>query len=121
MGLSEPRERGVLSFSGRLASLAAGTDSEFMTTVDLSPVSLDHDTLTLELERLRAEERQLSRRRDRLHRRIEFLRGGGASDDATNELLASVEGEERYVSGSRHDVHRRIDLLRAEQLRRKGD
>ena len=92
-----------------------------MSTTDVDPASLHFGELELELGRLRAEERQLSRRRDRLHKRIEFLKGGGANDDASKEMLASIEGEERYVSKSRHAVHRRIDLLRAEQLRRTNE
>ena len=92
-----------------------------MTTTDADPSSLHYGELELALERLRAEERQLSRRRDQLHKRIEFLKGGGANDDASRELLASIEGEESYVSKSRHELHRRIDVLRAEQLRRNND
>lgn len=92
-----------------------------MSTTDVDPASLHYGELELELERLRAEERHLSRRRDQLHKRIEFLKGGGANDEASKEMLASIEGEERYVSKSRHAVHRRIDLLRAEQLRRTNE
>ena len=92
-----------------------------MTTAPVDPASLHYGELQLELERLRAEERQLSRRREQLHKRIEFLKGGGANDDPSKELLASIEGEESYVSKSRHDIHRRIDLLRAEQLRRQNE
>lgn len=92
-----------------------------MTTTPVDPASLHYGELQLELDRLRAEERQLSRRREQLHKRIEFLKGGGANDDASKELLASIEGEESYVSKSRHELHRRIDLLRAEQLRRTNE
>lgn len=89
-----------------------------MTTIDTDPGGLTDGRLVLELERLRDEERRLSRRRDRLHRRVEFLKAGGATDEPSRELLASVEGEERYVSKARRAVHRRIDELREEQLRR---
>ena len=92
-----------------------------MSTTNVDPASLHYGELELELERLRAEERQLSRRRDQLHKRIEFLKGGGANDAASKEMLGSIEGEERYVSKTRHEVHRRIDLLRAEQLRRTNE
>lgn len=91
-----------------------------MTTIDTDPSGMTDGGLVLELERLRDEERRLSRRRDRLHRRIEFLKSGGAIDDPSRQLLASVEGEERYVSKERRVVHRRIDELREEQLRRSS-
>jgi hypothetical protein len=91
-----------------------------VTTIDVDPGAMPSGALELELERLHDEERRLSRRRDRLHRRIEFLKAGGATDDPSRELLASVEGEERYVSKTRRAVHRRIDELREEQLRRGG-
>lgn len=91
-----------------------------MTAIDTDLGAMTNGGLVLELERLRDEERRLSRRRDRLHRRIEFLKAGGATDEPSRELLASVEGEERYVSKARRAAHRRIDELREEQLRRSA-
>lgn len=85
---------------------------------DLDSADLDDGVLALELERLIDEEHQLSRRRAQLHKRLEFLQGGGAHDGPTRDQLAAIKGEESHVSKSRQEVHRRIDLLRAERIRR---
>jgi hypothetical protein len=80
---------------------------------------LPDDELGSLLAQLVAEERQLSKRRDALHRRIDFVRaGGGGHDSASGELLDSLMGEERHVSKERQALQRRIDALRSEQLRR---
>jgi hypothetical protein len=92
-----------------------------VTAIDLDPQSLSDDELGTTLTELVDEERQLSKRRDALHRRIDFVRaGGGGHDSASSELLESLTGEERHVSKERHTLQRRIDLLRAEQLRRRA-
>jgi anti-sigma-K factor RsiG len=85
----------------------------------MDPTVLADPELAELLTQLTDEEKHLSRRRDALHRRIDFVRaGGGGHDDASAELLASLVGEERYVSKERKGVQRRLDSLRAEQLRR---
>ena len=90
-----------------------------MTTTDLDPTLLGDTELAELISQLTDEEKQLSKRRDRLHRRLDFLRSGGGGDDAASaELLASLEGEERHVSKERKAVQQRLDSLRAEQLRR---
>jgi predicted nucleic acid-binding Zn-ribbon protein len=75
--------------------------------------------LLLELER---EERSVSRRRNTLHNRIDFVRAGGYAsagpgDDPLEELVAT----ERELSEQRHALHFRIDELRAERSRRRLD
>ena len=90
-----------------------------MTATDLDPRLLPDDELSALLTELVDEEKQLSKRRDALHRRIDFVRaGGGGHEDASAELLASITGEELHVSRARQALQRRIDLLRSEQLRR---
>ena len=92
-----------------------------MSATDIDPTSLADEELKELLGQLEDEERQLSRRRDALHRRIDFVRaGGGGHDGASAELLASLDGEERFVSKERKGVQRRLDGLRAEQLRRQA-
>jgi hypothetical protein len=90
-----------------------------VTTTDLDVTLLPDDELGALLTQLVGEEKQLSKRRDALHRRIDFVNaGGGGHEDASRGLLDSLKGEERYVSSERQALQRRIDLLRAEQLRR---
>jgi hypothetical protein len=90
-----------------------------VTSTDIDPALLPDDELRTLVSRLVEEERQLSRRRDALHRRIDFVNaGGGGHESASIELLDSLRGEERHVSAERQALQRRIDLLRAEQLRR---
>jgi hypothetical protein len=54
---------------------------------------------------LEAEERALSRERAQLHRRIEFIAGGGAGGDD----LASLAQRERELSAQRKALHKLID------------
>ena len=92
-----------------------------MTATDIDPRLLPDDELGTLLTELVDEEKQLSKRRDALHRRIDFVRaGGGGHDAASVELLDSLTGEESYVSKERQTLQRRIDLLRSEQLRRRA-
>ena len=63
-----------------------------------------------ELDRLKEEERSLSIRRQRLHDRIDFLRGGGGGESPeAAQMLADLEREEREVSQLRRELHQRID------------
>jgi hypothetical protein len=102
-----------------LTSGAESADREKVTTTDTDPTLLPDDELGTLLGELVEEERQLSKRRDALHRRIDFVNaGGGGHEGASAELLESLRGEERHVSSERQALQRRIDLLRAEQLRR---
>lgn len=102
-----------------LTSRPHAADRGRVTTTDTDPTLLPDDELGALLGRLVDDERQLSKRRDALHRRIDFVNaGGGGHDDASDGLMDSLKGEERYVSGERQALQRRIDLLRAEQLRR---
>jgi anti-sigma-K factor RsiG len=67
------------------------------------------------------EERTLSRRRNSLHERIDFVRAGGfASADPTTEPLDDLLEAEREISARRHAIHQQIDELRAEQSRRRA-
>jgi hypothetical protein len=90
-----------------------------VSATDVDPAVLADEELGSQLKELEQEEKQLSKRRDALHRRIDFVRaGGGGHDTASVELLDSLQGEEKHVSKERLALQRRFDLLRAEQLRR---
>jgi hypothetical protein len=90
-----------------------------VTATDVDPTVLADEELGSVLAELEQEEKQLSKRRDALHRRIDFVRaGGGGHDAASVELLDSLNGEEKHVSKERQTLQRRIDMLRAEKLRR---
>jgi hypothetical protein len=94
-------------------------DKDTVTVTDLDLSQLGDNELGALLTQLMDEEKQLSKRRDALHRRIDFLRaGGGAHSEGSAGLLQSLLGEESYVSKQRQTLQRRIDMLRAEQLRR---
>ena len=69
----------------------------------------DSDRLLVDLER---EEREISRRRRRLHDRIDFAAASGAYDPASVALLDRLRAEEREVSKRRRELHARIDELR---------
>ncbi len=75
------------------------------------PVPDDLDRL---LEQLDEEERHLSKRRARLHARIEYLAANGNADGspATPEQLEELDEREREMSKARKDLHARIDELR---------
>lgn len=64
-----------------------------------------------ELTALKDMERAVSRQRAQLHRRIEYLRGTGAGDPETPQILASLEVEEREISSRRRALHAVIDTL----------
>ncbi len=102
-----------------LRCTATTTDRSTVTTTGIDATLLSDDELGGLLTELVDDEKTLSRRRDALHRRIDFVSaGGGGHEGASTELLESLTGEERYVSKERLALQRRIDLLRAEQLRR---
>jgi hypothetical protein len=63
------------------------------------------------LHRLEAEEQRVSKLRAGLHRRIEFVAGGGATEPGQ---LAALGEQERELSGRRKELHRQIDQARAE-------
>jgi len=72
------------------------------------------------LARLEREEREVSRRRTRLHDRIDFVQAGGfAAAELADAQLASLRGTEHELSERRHVLHREIDELRAERSRRR--
>jgi hypothetical protein len=79
----------------------------------------DHEVGML-LEQLEREERALSRRRNALQNRVDFLLAGGfASGTAESDDLGIMLEREREISDSRRDLHRQIDELRAEISRRR--
>ena len=69
------------------------------------------DTLG-DLARLEQEERAVSQRRRRLHKRIDFIRGSGVHDPDSVERLAKLELEEKEVSRHRRELHGRTAALR---------
>lgn len=68
----------------------------------------------VELEALIEEERTVSKRRRRLHEKIDFLRGTGVDEPQAKERLDALEQEERTVSDRRRALHAQIDALRSE-------
>ena len=65
-----------------------------------------------QLQDLLGQERALSRRRQQLHRRMEYLRGTGAHDPSALETVARLLAEEREVSQKRLELHATIERLR---------
>ncbi len=65
------------------------------------------------LEELEEEERAISKRRRRLHDRIEFLAGSGMGEPDAEERLAQLIEEEREVSRIRRELHLLIDARRS--------
>jgi len=77
----------------------------------------DLDRLMTQLER---DELSASRRRTKLHDRIDFIRTGGfASAEPGDDPLEELLTEERELSAERHDLHSRIDALKAERSKRQ--
>jgi hypothetical protein len=73
------------------------------------------------LASLEREERKVSRRRNTLHGRIDFLRAGGfASATPESDDLDLLLAHEHELSEQRHELHRQIDELRAERSRRRA-
>lgn len=78
--------------------------------------------LTRLLTQLQREEQSISRRRTRLHERIDFVRSGGfASAEPGEDPLEELLAENNEISARRLDLHYRIDALRAECSRRERD
>ena len=71
------------------------------------------DDATRPLEELEEEEREISKRRRRLHDRIEFLAGSGMGEPDAEERLALLVEEEREVSRNRRELHAIIDARRS--------
>lgn len=91
------------------------------TPVDLGDfTTLADSELGSLLARLEREERDVSKRRSRLHDRIDFVQAGGfAAAGLGDEQLHSLRASERELSERRHALHRAIDELRAECNRRR--
>jgi len=82
--------------------------------------ALSDRELAVRLAELEQEERTVSRRRNTLHNRIDFVRAGGhASAEPSDESLDDLLAMEHEVSERRHELHTRIDELRAERSRRR--
>jgi hypothetical protein len=101
-------------------------------TVDITPVSdvttpatigiaaLSDDELSALVAETGGRERSLSKKRSRLHDRMDFLRGGGADSTVAAEQLRGLEAEERTLSDERRSAHNLLEALSAERVRR-GD
>ncbi len=84
--------------------------------IQVDPVTLDNVALDGLVAALFAEEKRLSATRTTLHRRIDFLKGGGyAHLDASAEQLSTLLEEDRLLSEQRQDIHSRVDAAVAEQ------
>jgi hypothetical protein len=79
-----------------------------------SVVQQSRTGVVAELDRLAVEERELSDRRNELHRRIDaiYLAAPLTAEDVS--LLDELEGLEHNLSSERARLHLRIDDLRAE-------
>lgn len=89
-------------------------------TID-HPSLLGDAALVEAIERMRTEERRISRHRNALHRRIDFLRSGGyAHLDHSAGQLSKLEVEEKEVSAARRELHARLDAALAEQHSRNA-
>ena len=94
----------------------------------MSPLAHIDDVTTLSdaelgtlLARLKREEQDLSKRRSRLHDRLDFVQtGGAASAELAAEQLASLRAAEHDVSEERRRLHQQIDELQAERSRRNA-
>jgi hypothetical protein len=101
-----------------------GTDTQSVTSIahDGDWTALPERQLLELLDQLEREERRVSRRRNVLHERIEFLRAGGfASAKPESDDLALLLEHEHELSQRRHELHLQIDELRAERSRRRVD
>lgn len=66
-----------------------------------------------QLQQLLGQERGLSRKRQQLGRRIEYLRSTEGTDLLVLDMLERLVAEEREVSEKRLEVQANIDRLRA--------
>lgn len=62
-----------------------------------------------ERKKLEAEERALSKRREKLHDRIDFLRTVGADEPDAAERVAALLEEERVLAERRTELHALLD------------
>ena len=82
--------------------------------------TLSDRELTRLLKQLERDEQSVSRRRTRLHDRIDFVRTGGfASAEGGEDPLEELLAEEQELSAQRHDLHFRIDAAKVERSRRQ--
>jgi predicted nucleic acid-binding Zn-ribbon protein len=88
---------------------------------ETDPMRLGDAELAQLIADLTEEEHRLSAHRTALHRRLEFLEGGGyAHLDASAEQLVALRSEEREVSTARRALHARLDRALAERHARAG-
>jgi hypothetical protein len=64
------------------------------------------------LAQLEDEERAISRRRQKLHERIDFVRASAFGDPGAEARLVHLEAEERELSRERRELHACIDELK---------
>ena len=84
--------------------------------------TLSDRELTRLITQLERDEQSISRRRTKLHERIDFVRSGGfASAEPGEDPLEELLAEERDISARRLDLHYRVDRLRAERSRRNRE
>ena len=74
-----------------------------------------------QLQNLLGQERSLSRRRQQLHRRIEYLQGTAALDPTSKATVDGLIVEEQEVSLQRQEVHAEIDRLRGIRPKQTDD
>lgn len=85
------------------------------------PATLPDADLDELLHALESEERLLSRRRNVLHDRIDFVGTGGAQNGAAESQMAALQVRERELAQHRRTLHVRIDALRLERGRRRDE
>ncbi len=73
------------------------------------------------IDALEAEEDDASKRRLRLHDRIDFVQTSPDFEpEAAAEMLASLQASEHELSTRRLELHEQIDEVRAERTRRRS-
>jgi len=104
------RRRGGFADTAYVRALAHREDMTAVPDVELRAL----------LEQLEREEKTVSRRRNVVHDRIDFVRSGGfASANPATDDLAVLLDTERQLSERRQTLHLQIDELRAERSRRR--
>ncbi len=71
------------------------------------------------IQLLEEEEQAVSRRRTRLHERIDFLHSGGYAHVDVAPELSRLREAERELSDRRQALHAEIEAARRERLRRR--
>jgi hypothetical protein len=85
------------------------------------PTVLSDGDLDRLVDDLTGQEASLSKKRARLHDRMDFLRGGGsAHTPSAAEQLRVLESEERAVSDERREIHLELATLVEERKRRRN-